>query len=1106
MAQEIFIGGSLYHEDGTDSLFMGGSLLNENEPAAVSSSSSSSSGLDVSYQTFPYLNKPTRISRAFQARNAQQAKYPTLWKDLAYWYEGPIHGVEPDPILWSGTTNYGSAGNHKLEYNGPLGVGHNLGRLRPQWRTDSNYRIRQSNQWTFVLFNKCIVQGVGDNYFYTNTGSTNASVYFRINANHIIDARAYTSLAIRAEVIGLTTINLNAWYKVIVSLDADNLDNNKVWLDGVDDTDTQVASGIDINADASRNWYWGIDAGSNGGGHITERFAIYQRILTAGERQLIFDEHAHPYELKDTKLFFMRQTPDAASSSSSSSSAVEAATSNIIVYNDSYIPFRHDLGFKATNANESRYPNLWKGLLFDTSYAELEQIKYAEPSPATDWADWKTTRVKGPFGSTLAYEKISDASDPIEWWGGESNYWPGSDEVSASGWIWLEELPNASGAFGEVAFPRKTSAWQVGLQHDGVNNNIACLVNTSSSTGWTAAAFHIYTVNIKRWIHLALTYRDGEGINTYYNGKLIGNYAATGTVVNNINNITFGGANSHKMKNGGRIGPAQVWNRKLEPQEIQQLCRGALPSHPKTLFFGGGLESSGSSSSSSSSVSGVEDTGANGIICLPKVPSRPLPIANMQDPLNKGLVFWWVGLPFFGGGQAFDVSLYNEHGTLNSMFPPNDWVASNTPGFSALDFDGINDYISISKGEQHKADEWTVSAWINPDNLPGSSDEMPIFAGADNSDGANDYTYYLALSNGVLGSGQGFWIFYENSSGGNIYVRHQKTLATGQWHHLVGVRGNGFLKLYLNGSEVTATTSGGDPNDLPDQHDEDITIGRRFSNVSTGTHFDGKIANVSLRNRPLNSSEVKELYEDSLNGYRKTLKHLPIYVHTSVAAAAGSITGTGDLDLLVITVDGSGNQIYNSTGALDLEVLEASGSGKQIYNSTGALDLLVLTIDGSGKQTYQATGNPTLEVLEVSGVGKQIYNSTGDLTLEILTIDGDGGIGTVGSGDLDLLVLEVDGSGSQTYNSSGALTLEILEASGVGLKTKLGTGALDLLVIEVSGSGTLAGAKTATGSLQLETLLASGVGEIPVILDSSVAEVLPPTIYAAIWQKLKDNL
>lgn len=84
---------------------------------------------------------------------------------------------------------------------------------------------------------------------------------------------------------------------------------------------------------------------------------------------------------------------------------------------------------------------------------------------------------------------------------------------------------------------------------------------------------------------------------------------------------------------------------------------------------------------------------------------------DWSHPLAQGLVGWWP-LNEGSGGITYDRTFNGNNGTLTNMDPATDWVVSEKG--TALDFDGVNDYVEASRNWAPIT--FTVSFWLNPNN------------------------------------------------------------------------------------------------------------------------------------------------------------------------------------------------------------------------------------------------------------------------------------------------------------------------------------------------------------------------------------------------------
>lgn len=166
---------------------------------------------------------------------------------------------------------------------------------------------------------------------------------------------------------------------------------------------------------------------------------------------------------------------------------------------------------------------------------------------------------------------------------------------------------------------------------------------------------------------------------------------------------------------------------------------------------------------------------------------------------------------------------------------------------NAYDFDGVNDYIISNSnigitGSQNRS----VSIWIKTTD---TNSAIALSWGNRNSNG-NDYRFDFNNNSRFLislRSGNRKWDWSNN----NI------TPNDGNWHHIVLVLDgttNSDHTLYYDGSELT------DTEDVPqavNTADSPLDIARQAQELD---YFNGKIDEIGIWDRALNSSEVSDLY------------------------------------------------------------------------------------------------------------------------------------------------------------------------------------------------------------------------------------------------------
>ncbi|HQX55000.1 MAG TPA: CARDB domain-containing protein [Pyrinomonadaceae bacterium] len=214
-------------------------------------------------------------------------------------------------------------------------------------------------------------------------------------------------------------------------------------------------------------------------------------------------------------------------------------------------------------------------------------------------------------------------------------------------------------------------------------------------------------------------------------------------------------------------------------------------------------------------------------------PAGPTPTPT---PTNGGLVGFWRA-----NGNANDSS-----GGNNGSLEGNTAYATGHEG-QAFDFDGNGDRVRVLDGGSDVLDvqtgDFTVAAWV----YIRSSGEHFI-AGKDSGDGS----YSLK----VIGQQLNFCLF---NNGGGSCINTGADVTQNVWHHVAGVRSNGQIRVFVDGTERSST----DFTDTLPAISTDFTIGSPVYTTSPQPDTNGLIDDVRLYNRGLDGTEMIAIYNDS---------------------------------------------------------------------------------------------------------------------------------------------------------------------------------------------------------------------------------------------------
>ena len=213
--------------------------------------------------------------------------------------------------------------------------------------------------------------------------------------------------------------------------------------------------------------------------------------------------------------------------------------------------------------------------------------------------------------------------------------------------------------------------------------------------------------------------------------------------------------------------------------------------------------------------------------------------SNAFANLRQGLVgAWCPSLPNGGSGILLpDVSGRGNHGTLTNM-AADDWVSSQYG--RALDFDGVNDYVSITTQGQSQV---CVSLWFRIRAFKAGSTDGVILS---IDDGANNNLY---IAQRASGSNTLTCNGFDGTVRG-IYGTGP-ALSLNVWTHAVCTAANGLYQIYLNGIKTTEAAG-----TIIASNANSITIGNYIDGLRPG---DQLIDDVRLYSRALTEPEIRLL-------------------------------------------------------------------------------------------------------------------------------------------------------------------------------------------------------------------------------------------------------
>jgi hypothetical protein len=183
---------------------------------------------------------------------------------------------------------------------------------------------------------------------------------------------------------------------------------------------------------------------------------------------------------------------------------------------------------------------------------------------------------------------------------------------------------------------------------------------------------------------------------------------------------------------------------------------------------------------------------------------------------------------------AYDSSANDNDGTLENGPVWVDGISG-----SALEFDGVDDYVKIDSDSAFNLTDVVISVWINLDD----NEKTNVIV--DKIIGGNGYRFVVD-SNSKLNFGIGF-----GTGTGSCEV--DVVLEENTWYHVVGGYWDGGIKFYVNGDYHDGCGYG----QTMTFNSDNLYIG---SDNGDSGFFNGTIDEVAIWNRALSSTEISDLY------------------------------------------------------------------------------------------------------------------------------------------------------------------------------------------------------------------------------------------------------
>ena len=154
-----------------------------------------------------------------------------------------------------------------------------------------------------------------------------------------------------------------------------------------------------------------------------------------------------------------------------------------------------------------------------------------------------------------------------------------------------------------------------------------------------------------------------------------------------------------------------------------------------------------------------------------------------------------------------------------------------------------------------KLNHFTIAAWIKTISDLSSIGYVIDKGGIGSDKPGFNMNYGIWITSGKLRGG------FETLDGTDIFVKSPNAYNDGKWHYILLCNDGSFLRLYVNGTQISLKNTNGAIPDITGE--QPLRIGA--NSLEKNNFFEGHVDEIRLWNRSLTDTEVKEAYEDNMS-------------------------------------------------------------------------------------------------------------------------------------------------------------------------------------------------------------------------------------------------